>query len=321
MNRVCVVITAAFFAVAFSATSAAADNKKKTKPASASQAPTSAKIAESMGDLRWGMSKDDLERKFKADVKAKYQPLIAKTKSAIEEDHLREQERDELAAISKGYVEFDGRTTGWDVSFLKGEFAHKTNESMLVVRDGNSQNFYFLMDGKFWKWYKAFDAAVFPADDFAAFEKAIEHRFGPSKSVRAALRPGEDERQWLEWQDPKTRLRAIDQTDFYGFYCLVFEQKATVDQLARLREGADPGSAGPKKHTLVESVTANPDAHTDGEADIADRISGRTQTSPPQGEPAESTKPAKSGAKNKPPPPAPKTKPASDDDPLTGIGL
>jgi hypothetical protein len=318
MNRVCVVITAAFFAVAFSATSAVADKKKKP----ASQAPASAKIAESMGDLRWGMSKDELERKFKAAVKAKYQPLIAKTKSAIEEDHLREQERDELAAISKGYVEFNGRTTGWDVSYLKGEFAHKTNESMLVVRDDNSQNFYFLIDGKFWKWYKAFDAAVFPADDFAAFEKAIEHRFGPSKSVHAELRPGEGERQWLEWQDSKTRLRAIDQTDFYGFYCLVFEQKSTVDQLARLREGADTESSAPKKHTLVESVTADPDAHSDSEADIADRIAGRPpQTHPPQGAPAESAKPPKSGTKDKSPPAAPKAKPAGDDDPLTGIGL
>jgi hypothetical protein len=207
------------------------------------------------------------------------------------------------------------------VSFLKGEFAHKTNEAMLVVRDANSQNFYFLIDGKFWKWYKAFDAAVFPADDFAAFEKAIEHRFGPSKTVHAELRPGEGERQWLEWQDPKTRLRAIDQTDFYGFYCLVFEQKATVDQLARLREGADTDSAGPKKHTLVESVTADPDAHADGEADIADRISGHPQTHPTQGEPAESAKPSKSGTKTKTPPAESKAKPAGDDDPLTGIGL
>jgi hypothetical protein len=319
MNRVCVVITAVLVAIAFSATSAAADKKKK--PASASQAPASAKIAESMGDLRWGMSKADLERKFNTAVKAKYQPLIAKTKSAVEEDHLREQERDELAAISKGYVEFDGRTTGWDVSFLKGEFAHKTNESMLVVRDSNSQNFYFFIDGKFWKWYKAFDAAVFPADDFAAFEKAIERRFGPSRSVHAELRPGEAERQWLEWQDPKTRLRAIDETDFYGFYSLVFEQKATVDQLARLRQGADTGSTGPKKHTLVESVTTDPDSHSDSEADIADRISGRTPAPSQEGKPAESAKPSKSGTKNQTPPSAPKAKPAGDDDPLTGIGL
>jgi len=315
MNRVCVFTTA--LAIAFSATGAAAEKKKKS--ASASQAPASAKIAESMGDLHWGMTKDELERKFKAAVKAKYQPLIAKTKSAIEEDHLREQERDELAAISKGYVEFDGRTTGWDVSFLKGEFAHKTNESMLVVRDNNSQNFYFLIDGKFWKWYKAFDAAVFPANDFAAFESAIERRFGPSKSVHAELRPGEGERQWLEWQDPKTRLRAIDQTDFYGFYCLVFEQKSTVDQLARLREGAESESTGPKKHTLVESVTADSDNHADSEADIADRISGRTPAHPPVGEPAPSGKPSKTGTKSKPAPAAPK--PAGDDDPLTGIGL
>jgi len=89
--------------------------------------------------------------------------------------------REEVDAIRKGAVEFDGRSTGWDVSFLKGEFSQGNDESMIVVRDVNSQNFYFFIGGKLWKWYKAFDAAVFPADNFAAFGSAVQRKFGDDK--------------------------------------------------------------------------------------------------------------------------------------------
>ena len=120
------------------------------------------------------------------------------------------------------------------MSFLKGEFTHNNDESMLVVRDENSQNFYFFIGGKLWKWYKAFDAAVFPAGNFATFAGAVAAPLRQGASTRkASFAPGEGERHWLEWQDKQTRLRAVDQTDFYGFYCLVFEEKATLDNLAR----------------------------------------------------------------------------------------
>ena len=68
---------------------------------------------------------------------------------------------------TKRRLVFRGTSTGWDVSFLRGEFTHGNDESMLVMRDENSQNFYFFFGGKLWKWYKAFDAEVFAAGDFA----------------------------------------------------------------------------------------------------------------------------------------------------------
>src|SRR5687768_16446383 len=109
------------------------------------------------------MTRDELLKKVLVKTRGKYEVQIAKTKNPVEEDRLRTQLAQEIEAVNKGLVSFDGRTTGWDVSYLKGEFAHNTNETMQVVRDNNSQNFYFFIDGKLWKWYKAFDAEVFPA--------------------------------------------------------------------------------------------------------------------------------------------------------------
>lgn len=319
MKRVWVIIAGSVLVGLLAVHGAGAQKKGKTKPGTA---PTSAKIAESMGELRWGMSKDDLLKKLLRQVKTRYEPLIAKTKNPVEEDRLRNEEQQQLEAIAKSYVEFDGKTTGWDVSFLRGEFAHNTHESMLVLRDRNSQNFYFFIDGKLWKWYKAFDAEVFPADDFNAFQSAVEKRFGSGKVIKSELRAGEGERQWLEWQDQSSRLRAIDQTDFYGFYCLVFEQKATSQQLTKLR-GEIP-SAGPKRHALVESVTAERDGHVDSAPDIADRISGRVRERPSAQAPAAqaaTAKPRDREPAQPAPAPRPSAGPPSDDDPLSGLGL
>ena len=41
-----------------------------------------------------------------------------------------------------------GSSSG-SVSFLKGEFTHGNGESMFVVRDKNSQNFYFFINNSY----------------------------------------------------------------------------------------------------------------------------------------------------------------------------
>lgn len=330
MKRVLVGILAALLSVGVAASEVHADKKKSGaqaekkskkkggKAAKEAAAPQSPKISEAMSGLKWGMSREDLIKVSTNKIKEKYRPLLAKTKDAVEEDRLRQEARQELDALKKGTVDFDGRSTGWDVSFLKGEFTQSNDESMLVVRDGNSQNFYFFIQGKLWKWYKAFDAAVFPAGNFGVFSATLQKKFGQGKPTEAG------KRKWLSWQDKTTQLRAVDETDFYGFYCLVFEEKATVDQLAKLRTNV-PEDKG-KKHAFVEAVTAERRAD-DESAHIADRISGRIR----QREDAEESEPsssasasakgkaAKKGASDDEDEPAKGVD--SSDDPISGLGL
>jgi hypothetical protein len=191
---------------------------------------------------------------------------------------------------------------------------------MLVVRDGNSQNFYFLIEGKLWKWYKAFDASVFPAGNFGTFAAGVQKRFGPAKDVTAELTRGEGQRHWLEWQDKQTRLRAIDLTDFYGFYSLVFEEKKTVDNLATLRTHKE--ETGDKRHAMVESVTSERTEASDGSSNIVDRITGRMRQveQAPEAAEAEETASSKKGksGKGKEEAAAPVK---DDDDPISGLGL
>jgi len=304
------------------ATAQAAPAKSKKKNKGADKVPVSAEISKSMGDLKWGMNEDELQKQLIGKIKEHYKPLLAKTKDAVEEDRLREKANNEIKRIKESFVEFKGTSTGWDVSFLRGEFTHGNGESMLVMRDQNSQNFYFFMGGKLWKWYKAFDAEVFPADSFATFASAVQRRFGPAKDAHGELAPGSGDRHWLEWQDDQSRLRAVDQTDFYGFYCLVFEQKSTVANLAQLR--SNTREVGNKQHAMIEAVTAKGNSSSsDSSADIADRISGNTRS---HAEPAAASSGSGKGKKGskadteEAAAPAPKGV-KDDDDPLRGLGL
>ena len=310
-------------AVAHAAPAHAAPHKKKGAKGN-DKVPVSAEISKSMGDLQWGISKDELQKKLIDKVKETYRPLVAKTKDAVEEDRLRQKATDEMKRIKESFVEFTGTSTGWDVSFLRGEFTHGNDESMLVMKDANSQNFYFFIDGRLWKWYKAFDAEVFRAGDFSSFAGAVQKRFGPAKDVTAELTPGSGQRHWLEWQDDKSRLRAVDQSDFYGFYCLVFEEKATVGKLAQLRTNTrDVG--GSNKHALVEAVTAAPSKDIDNSADITDRITGKMRAqreAPSESSSSKSGKGSKSSSSSSSESSA--SAPSgvkSDDDPLRGLGL
>jgi len=116
---------------------------------------------------------------------------------------------------------------------------------------------------------------VFAGKSFADFARIVQHKFGESKEIEGELFPGAEKRKWLEWEDKKTRLRAIDQTSFYGFYCLVFEEKNTVQKLASLRTNSSRRKA--KKHALVESVTSASDMsdNPDETPNIVDRITGQ----------------------------------------------
>jgi hypothetical protein len=306
------------------ASAAIAAPKKRAGKAPAEKVPVSAEISKSMGDMAWGMGKEEIQKKLIEKVKEHYRPLVAKARDAVAEDYLRQQANEEIKRIRDSYVEFRGTSTGWDVSFLRGEFTHGNDESMIVLHDNNSQNFYFFMGGKLWKWYKAFDAEVFPAGNFSSFSGAVTRRFGEAKDAHGELSPGSGDRHWLEWQDDKTRLRAVDQTDFYGFYCLVFEEKATVANLARLRTNTREVAGG--KHALVEAVTATPSADPDSSPDIADRITGKIrarQDAPASGSAAEGGGKGKGkGASGSRTSTSSSTSGVSaDDDPLKGLGL
>ncbi|MET0283506.1 MAG: hypothetical protein ABW352_03530 [Polyangiales bacterium] len=293
---------------------------KKAKQAAQKAPPQSAEIDKAMGDLKWGQSREEVYARFENQIKERYKPLISKARNVMEEDKQRAKQKDELAKLKSSLVDFNGKKTGWDVSFLKGEFTHHNSESLFVVSDESSENYYFFIQNKLWKWYKAFKADAFAGKSFEQFGQAIETRYGKGAKREGDAVHGGGKQSWLEWQDSDTRLRAVDESTFYGFYCLVFEEKATLNKLAQLRTAKSKESKG--GNSLVDSVTSD-EAHqnvSDSNSDAIDRITGKVRNR--QDAPASGSTSGKKGEPSAPPPPPPPSGGVTkEDDPLKGLGL
>ena len=235
--------------------------------------PHSDGIAGALGGLEWGITRAQLLRRLEDGVRAEWLPRIHKAPGAIEEDRLRHGMSERIARLRREQVEFTGRTTGWDVSFLSDEYTHGNSEAMIVVNDEQAQNFYFFIGDRLWKWYRAFNAEVFEGRNFAQFGEALQGRFGSGRVRTGSRHEGGPTRNWIEWQDDTTQLRAVDETQFYGFYCLVFEDKRTMANLASLRPNPDPRRQRRGTNALIDSVT-RPETSNDRNNDIADRLTG-----------------------------------------------
>lgn len=311
-RKVVVAITIAASLVCVLAVGADAQRRRRRQPQQAArqaEAPQSAAIADALGDLRWGTEPREVHAHFVNKIRERYRERIAKAPGTIEEDRIRREMDDEIRRMRESYTRFEGVRSGWDSSFLRGEFTHGNRESMLVYRDENSQNFYFFIGARLWKWYKAFDASVFAGQSFDQFAGAVQGRFGRAVERTGVLAEGGPEQRWLEWQDATTRLRAVDHTRFYGFYCLVFEDKATLSRLPQLRTNTQ--QLGQGGHALVDSVIlpeGQREDASDQNADIADRLTGsiRRQPTPQAGQPQPAPQPQQAGGSAQPAPtPAP----------------
>jgi len=230
----------------------------------------SSALAQSMGDIQWGWTPKQVYRHLKKNIEASYQEPISKTTDAIEEDRLRHKMNEETRQIRDSYFEFDGTPSAYDSGYLKGEFTHKNGESLLRVRTKNQQDYFFFINDRLWKRYRAFDASVFEGASFAEFGSALQQRYGKAKQRTGVLVPGGEITQWYEWTEPGMLARAVDNNQFYGFYCLILEDPKTVARLDQLRKNkAEPAQTG---DTLVDMVAD--ESNDDQNADIADRITG-----------------------------------------------
>jgi hypothetical protein len=227
-------------------------------------------LQQSMGAVKWGWSPKQVYQELKRGIEASYREPIAKTTDAIEEDRLRHKMAEDARQIRDSYFEFDGTASAYDSGYLKGEFTHHNGESLLRVRTENTEDFFFFIDDKLWKRYRAFDTAVFEGATFEEFGRALQKRYGKAKKRSGPLHPGTKPTQWYEWTEPRITAKAVDNTEFYGFYCLILEDPTTVARLQKLRKN-EPKQAE-TGGSVVEMVAD--DADVDQNADIADRITG-----------------------------------------------
>jgi hypothetical protein len=277
-----------------------------------------------MEDIDWGWSHQKLISHFTTKLQKLYRPLLGKATDAIAEDRLRSEMNARIARIKSSYVEFTGQHTGWDTSMLRDQYTHNNNEALVEVRelrtgreDPRYTDYFFFINDKLWRQYRAFSQDQFEGIPFADAAASFEKRFGPSRHVE------KNERLvGLEWQDKNTRLEALDNTSFFGIFCLIFSEKDTERDLAKLRTNTKAEKSG--LSPLVEGLdeTSEHDAH----ADVVEHITGRhynTAKQQPDAVEAPNKSTTKAGTKSSGSidEPAPRPKRSTGGDPLDDLEI
>jgi hypothetical protein len=192
-----------------------------------------------------------------------------------QQDILRKEMNEEIDKVKHSHVKFDGQKTGWDVSIIDKEFRHKNNESMAIIWEKDQRRFLFFYHDKLYKQFIAFNAEhpKFQGKSFDDFAKLLENRFGKGEMKFTSLRTKDemtvDHLEWAAQAD--TILWAIDQSQFYGNFCLVLKQASVVAKLEKDRDKA------PKAHSnaLIDSVTTRDGVEGDANANVVDDIVGK----------------------------------------------
>jgi hypothetical protein len=256
-----------------------AKGKKPPKAAAAESsgkksAPNPKALADLAGKFKWGMTPDDIQKVIGETIKAKYQDQITKETDVYQQDTLRKQRDDEIAKVKDSYIKFDGQKSGWDVSIIDKEFAHRNGEAMLVFWEKDQRRFLFFHNDHLYKQFIAFNAEhpAFQNKTFDDFAKLIEKRFGPAEMKFANLRTKDEQTlDHLEWApSDDNELWAIDQSQFYGNFCLVLKQRSVAQQLAKAHSAGKGGTS----NALIESVTTRDKIEGDPNDNIVDQITG-----------------------------------------------
>jgi len=195
-------------------------------PAAALAAPSP--LAKAMGNLRWGMSELEVRNALKGKTDAQ-----------------------QLAASR---VEFDGKRTRYDGSVIGEEYTHGNDESMMVFKDKDAENYLFFISGELWKWVK-----VYPTSSFkGGFEGAVKKKFGKGYEKNGEVNPGSGAAyDFVEYIDRETRMRAVDKSADAQRYVLMFESMATARSIAGLRGNTIRRGTPPKKAVASKSKPAD----------------------------------------------------------------
>lgn len=172
----------------------------------------------SWNGLEFGATREKVIAFLKERIRLRYEAQIRDTRDVAVQDRLKRARDAEIAAVDSDFVVFDGQPTGWDVSVVRGEFAHRTNESMLHIQEGKDRYYFFFTKDVF---YKIVRTTV--DQPMASLVEAFSRVYGPPAHV--------------EHQDPKSRSGVRSARWEQGLLGLSIEDKTQLYQCLLVRWG------------------------------------------------------------------------------------
>jgi hypothetical protein len=227
------------------------------------------------------MTPDEAQKVITEGIHAKYVEMIKKEPDIYKQDQLRKDEGEEVQKVKDSYVKFDGTGPGakeWGTSIIQSEFAPRNDESMMTLWEKDQRRFLFFWHDKLYKQFIAFNAEhpVFAGKSFDDFAKLIQNRYGPAEMKFTQMKTKSDMKlDHLEWPaSGDYQLYAIDQSEFYGNFCLVLFNPSVAKQVevARTEHNTKPAHG----NALIDAVTQQPKVGGDANESIVDQITGKT---------------------------------------------
>src|SRR5262249_43383253 len=213
-------------------------------PAAKGPPPNARAVSDLAGKFKRGMTPEEVTKVIAATAQAKTAEEIKKETDVYQQDQLRKREQDDVEKVRESLVKCDGAKSGWDSSIIDQEFVHRNDESMMVMWERDQRRFLFFWHGKLYKQYIAFNAEhpVFAGKSFDDFAKLIQARYGRAEMKLASMRTKDEVTlDHLEWPPSNDyTLWAIDQSQFYGNFCLKLMQSSVVAQLESARNQHSP---------------------------------------------------------------------------------
>lgn len=204
-------------------------------------------IKETLGALQWGMSKTDLLKLLKAQIRAEFEQRIKVERDIMRQDAIYQEFKERAQRLGENFVAFEGPKSGWDVSPIAGEFTRDNREAMLVVAGKGTRDMYFFIHGKLWKWYREIDReAVDPSDT----TEALKRRFGDGKPQRDRRDESNVPYPGMTWSDGTTRVSSLHRG---AETCLIFEDMHTLENLNKLRFRAQ-ASANNSSDKVIDMI-------------------------------------------------------------------
>jgi len=198
-------------------------------------------LIEKMAGFKFGMTKDEILAVLQKGINERYEEKIKATTDVAQQDRYRKEKKAELARTSKTYEKFEGKSTGWDVSIIEGEFAHNTGEALMERWENeggkNNRRFFFFYNDRLWKMFISLDVSMLPEEkkNFDTFKAVMEGQYG-----KGAVDGGT-----IAWRAGEFDARAVDKLKDYGALGLALEDAKVKTDVVAMRESKAP----PKKET------------------------------------------------------------------------
>jgi hypothetical protein len=263
---------------------------KKSVPVAKGPPPANAAAITTLkGEFKWGMKLEEVSKIIEKRLAAGYETKLKESANdPTRQDRVRKMMRAEIKDITKGYVEFTGKSTGYDVSIIDQEFVHKAGESMLQAKEETSTRYLFFLNGGLYKMFIAFNKERVADKSFEEFGEIMQTQFGKARAVEVEFtRKGETRKalDYYEWRTAGDGLKLVDRSGFYGVYCLVvFNQ---VDEATLAEAHAKKRRGGNSQDSLVEAVLNAKGNGSDANENIIDQLTGETFRKPGEAPPAD----------------------------------